>query len=95
MGEIPTGFPHIIMPSLSLDTLYRVSYFAFLLAVLGAINSLLTSMVDDTLTETHHNSDKELIGQGVANSIAGLFVALTETGATMRNTFLTQCLRVC
>lgn len=84
IGEIPTGFPQIIMPSLSLDTLYSVSYFAFLLAVLGAIDSLLTSMVADTLTETHHNSDKELIGQGVANSIAGLFGALPGAGATMR-----------
>jgi len=84
IGEIPTGFPSLIMPSLSLDTLYDVSYFAFLLAVLGAIDSLLTSMVADTLTETHHNSDKELIGQGIANSIAGFFGALPGAGATMR-----------
>jgi len=84
IGEIPTGFPQLILPSLSLDTLYDVSYFAFLLAVLGAIDSLLTSMVADTLTETHHNSDKELIGQGIANSIAGFFGALPGAGATMR-----------
>ncbi|WP_232771513.1 SulP family inorganic anion transporter [Colwellia sp. 12G3] len=84
IGEIPTGFPSLIIPSLSLDTLYDVSYFAFLLAVLGAIDSLLTSMVADTLTETHHNSDKELIGQGIANSIAGFFGALPGAGATMR-----------
>lgn len=84
IGEIPTGFPSLIMPSLSLESLYDVSYFAFLLAVLGAIDSLLTSMVADTLTETHHNSDKELIGQGIANSIAGFFGALPGAGATMR-----------
>lgn len=84
IGEIPTGFPSLLMPSLSLDTLYQVSYFAFLLAVLGAIDSLLTSMVADTLTETHHNSDKELIGQGIANTIAGFFGALPGAGATMR-----------
>jgi len=84
IGEIPTGFPSLIMPSFSLDTLYHISYFAFLLAVLGAIDSLLTSMVADTMTESHHNSDKELIGQGIANSIAGFFGALPGAGATMR-----------
>ncbi len=84
IGEIPTGFPNLIMPNLSLESLYNVSYFAFLLAVLGAIDSLLTSMVADTMTETHHNSDKELIGQGIANTIAGFFGALPGAGATMR-----------
>ncbi|MDX2367281.1 MAG: SulP family inorganic anion transporter [Colwellia sp.] len=84
IGEIPTGFPSLIMPSLSLESLYHVSYFAFLLAVLGAIDSLLTSMVADAMTETHHNSDKELIGQGIANTVAGFFGALPGAGATMR-----------
>jgi SulP family sulfate permease len=84
IGEIPTGFPSLLMPSLSLDTLYHVSYFAFILAVLGAIDSLLTSMVADTMTESHHNSDKELIGQGIANTIAGFFGTLPGAGATMR-----------
>ena len=84
IGVIPTGFPSLIIPSLSLDTLYQISYFAFLLAVLGAIDSLLTSMVADAMTETQHNSDKELIGQGIANTIAGFFGALPGAGATMR-----------
>ena len=84
IGAIPTGFPSLSMPTLSLESLYQVSYFAFLLAVLGAIDSLLTSMVADTLTETHHDSDKELIGQGIANTIAGFFGALPGAGATMR-----------
>ena len=84
IGEIPTGFPSLLIPSLSLDTLYQISYFAFLLAVLGAIDSLLTSMVADAMTETHHNSDKELIGQGIANTVAGFFGALPGAGATMR-----------
>lgn len=84
IGAIPTGFPSLSMPTLSLESLYQVSYFAFLLAVLGAIDSLLTSMVADTLTETHHDSDKELIGQGIANAIAGFFGALPGAGATMR-----------
>jgi len=84
IGEIPIGFPSLIMPNLSLESLYDIIYFAFLLAVLGAIDSLLTSMVADTMTETHHNSDKELIGQGIANTVAGFFGALPGAGATMR-----------
>ena len=84
LGKIPSGFPEIIIPSLSIDALYDITYFAFLLAVLGAIDSLLTSMVADTMTDTQHISDKELIGQGIGNSIAGLFGALPGAGATMR-----------
>jgi len=84
IGTIPTGFPEIVVPQLSLDVLKEISYFAFLLAVLGSIDSLLTSMVADVMTETHHHSDKELIGQGIGNAIAGLFGALPGAGATMR-----------
>lgn len=84
IGEIPSGLPEMIIPTLSTAALYDVIYFAFLLAVLGSIDSLLTSMVADTMTETHHLSDKELIGQGIGNSIAGLFGALPGAGATMR-----------
>jgi len=86
IGQIPTGFPSLLLPSLSLDTLNHISYYAFLLAVLGSIDSLLTSMVADTMTESHHNSDKELIGQGIANTVAGFFGALPGAGATMRTT---------
>mgnify|MGYP003632015267 CR=1 FL=1 len=84
ISEIPSGLPEMIIPTLSTEALYDVTYFAFLLAVLGSIDSLLTSMVADTMTETHHLSDKELIGQGIGNSIAGLFGALPGAGATMR-----------
>ncbi len=84
IGKIPSGLPDKIMPTFSMASLYDVTYFAFLLAVLGSIDSLLTSMVADTMTETHHLSDKELIGQGIGNSIAGLFGALPGAGATMR-----------
>jgi SulP family sulfate permease len=54
------------------------------LAALGAIDSLLTSVVADNVTKTKHNSNKELIGQGIGNSIAGLFGGLPGAGATMR-----------
>lgn len=84
LGKIPSAFPEMIVPSLSIDALYDITYFAFLLAVLGAIDSLLTSMVADTMTDSQHISDKELIGQGIGNSIAGLFGALPGAGATMR-----------
>ncbi len=57
---------------------------AVLLAVLGAIDSLLTSLVADNMTRTRHDSDKELIGQGIGNTIAGFFGAIPGAGATMR-----------
>ncbi len=54
------------------------------LAGLGAIDSLLTSLVADNVTRTQHKSDRELIGQGIGNTIAGLFGGLPGAGATMR-----------
>ncbi|MCO4799951.1 MAG: SulP family inorganic anion transporter, partial [Colwelliaceae bacterium] len=58
----------------------------FLLAILGSIDSLLTSLVADAMTGTQHDSNKELIGQGIGNTVAGLFHALPGAGATMRTT---------
>ncbi len=55
-----------------------------ILAVLGAIDSLLTSLVADNISETRHNSDRELIGQGIGNAVSGLFQGLPGAGATMR-----------
>jgi SulP family sulfate permease len=57
---------------------------ALMLAVLGSIDSLLTSLVADNITHTHHKSDRELIGQGIGNTIAGFFGGLPGAGATMR-----------
>lgn len=54
------------------------------LAVLGAIDSLLTSLVADNISHTRHRSDRELVGQGIANTVAGLFNGLPGAGATMR-----------
>ena len=84
LGEIPTGLPSFIMPSLSQDTLLIVVEAAFILALLGAIDSLLTSLVADNMTRTRHDSNKELIGQGIGNTIAGLFGGIASAGATMR-----------
>ena len=55
-----------------------------MLAVLGAIDSLLTSLVADNISQSRHHSNRELIGQGIANSVAGLFNGLPGAGATMR-----------
>ncbi|MBO74358.1 MAG: sodium-independent anion transporter [Flavobacteriales bacterium] len=84
LGAIPTGLPEFIMPSLSNDTVLIVFEAAFILAVLGAIDSLLTSLVADNMTRTRHRSNRELIGQGVGNVAAGFFGGIPGAGATMR-----------
>ena len=84
LGDIPTGLPSFIMPSFSQDSLLVVIEAAMILALLGSIDSLLTSLVADNMTRTRHNSNKELIGQGVGNMIAGLFGGIASAGATMR-----------
>jgi sulfate permease, SulP family len=84
LGDIPTGFPSIVIPEFTADTFAIVLEAAILLAVLGAIDSLLTSLVADNMTRTRHDSDKELIGQGIGNTVAGLFGAIPGAGATMR-----------
>ena len=84
LGDIPTGFPQFVMPSFSQDTFLIVMEAAIILAILGAIDSLLTSLVADNMTRTRHDSDKELVGQGIGNTIAGLFGAIPGAGATMR-----------
>ena len=84
LGAIPTGFPSFIMPEFTTSTFGIVLEAAILLAVLGAIDSLLTSLVADNMTRTRHDSDKELIGQGIGNTVAGFFGAIPGAGATMR-----------
>lgn len=84
LGDIPTGLPSFIMPSFSQDTFLIVVEAALILAILGAIDSLLTSLVADNMTRTRHNSNKELIGQGIGNTVAGLFGGVPGAGATMR-----------
>jgi len=84
LGDIPTGLPAFIVPAFSSETFLIVLEAAVILAVLGAIDSLLTSLVADNMTRTRHDSDRELIGQGVGNTIAGFFGAIPGAGATMR-----------
>ena len=84
LGDIPTGFPQFVPPSFSAETLPIVLEAAIILAVLGSIDSLLTSLVADNMTGTRHKSNVELVGQGVGNTVAGLFGAIPGAGATMR-----------
>ena len=84
LGNIPTGLPSFIMPSVSSDALLIMMEAALILAILGAIDSLLTSLVADNMTRTRHNSNRELIGQGVGNMAAGFFGGIPGAGATMR-----------
>ncbi|HQV06847.1 MAG TPA: SulP family inorganic anion transporter, partial [Chitinophagaceae bacterium] len=87
IGDIPQGLPPIHLDGLlNIDAKYYTMILeaAATLAALGAIDSLLTSVVADNVTKTKHNSNKELIGQGIGNSVAGIFGGLPGAGATMR-----------
>ncbi|MGB0721720.1 MAG: SulP family inorganic anion transporter [Gammaproteobacteria bacterium] len=84
IGNIPSGFPALIVPHFEWSAVKQMLTAAVMLAVLGAIDSLLTSLVADNLTRTHHHSNRELIGQGMGNAMAGLFGGLPGAGATMR-----------
>ncbi len=84
LGEIPTGLPDPQLPIIMLTHLADMIPAALMLAALGSIDSLLTSLVADNMTRTHHQSDRELVGQGIGNTIAGLFGGLPGAGATMR-----------
>ncbi len=83
IGEIPRGVPSLSVPSFN-QYLPIIIKAGLVLAVLGAIDSLLTSLVADNISQTRHNSDRELIGQGIGNAVAGLFSGLPGAGATMR-----------
>lgn len=87
IGEIPKGFPRLMLSSLmdiKISDLNLVLIPAITLAGLGTIDSLLTSVVADNMTRTKHNSNKELIGQGIGNMAASLFGGIPGAGATMR-----------
>lgn len=85
--EIPEGLP---IPNLEIITSFELStitpyiFTALALSLLGAIDSLLTSIVADNMTKTKHKPNKELVGQGIGNSIAALFGGIPGAGATIR-----------
>ncbi|MCF6321905.1 MAG: SulP family inorganic anion transporter [Rhizobiaceae bacterium] len=84
IGNVPTGFPQIAIPDISPSLLPSLLAPALVLALLGSIDSLLTSLVADSITRTRPHSDRELIGQGIGNIAAGLIGGLPGAGATMR-----------
>lgn len=85
--QIPSGLP---LPNLGIFTNFNIDsitpyiFTAFTLALLGAIDSLLTSVVADNMTKTKHQPNKELVGQGIGNSIAAVFGGIPGAGATIR-----------
>ena len=83
IGSIPEGGLSFSAPNWN-NHLPLLLKAGLVLAVLGAIDSLLTSLVADNISQTRHRSDRELVGQGIANSISGLFSGLPGAGATMR-----------
>jgi len=84
IGAIPTGLPQLHLPSFSADQLKTILTLSLPLALLGTIDTLLTSLVADSITKTRHNSDRELIGQGIGNSVCSLFGGIPGAGATIR-----------
>ncbi|MCG6136884.1 MAG: SulP family inorganic anion transporter [Nostoc sp. LLA-1] len=84
IGAIPRGLPTLQIPVFVLSDLRDMVVYGLMLGVLGSIDSLLTSLVADNITRTQHDSNKELIGQGIGNCISGLFGGLPGAGATMR-----------
>lgn len=85
--QIPSGLPIPnleVFTAFNLDSITPYIFTAFTLALLGAIDSLLTSVVADNMTQTKHKPNKELIGQGIGNSIAAIFGGIPGAGATIR-----------
>jgi SulP family sulfate permease len=83
IGEIPMGLPSLVIPTLTAAQFNEMLIDAVVLGMLGCIDSLLTSVIADSLTQTQHNSDKELMGQGIGNLVSGLCGGLPGAGATM------------
>jgi len=85
--QIPEGFPYPVLEiftGFKLGNLTPYIFTALTLALLGAIDSLLTSVVADNMTKTKHKPNKELVGQGIGNSIGAIFGGLPGAGATIR-----------
>ena len=83
-GGIPSGLPGFHFPDITLERLELLARPAFTIAMLGAIESLLSAVVADGMTGTRHNSNRELIGQGIANIVSPLFGGIPATGAIAR-----------
>lgn len=83
-GGIPQSLPHFQLPSITFSEVLHLIGPAFTIALLGSIESLLSAVVADGMAGTKHNSNQELIGQGVANIFSPLFGGFASTGAIAR-----------
>ncbi len=83
-GGIPQGLPAFTWPEITMGRLIELIGPAFAIAMLGAIESLLSAVVADGMSGTRHNSNRELVGQGIANIVAPLFGGFAATGAIAR-----------
>jgi sulfate permease, SulP family len=83
-GGIPQGFPHFVLPSFQAAHILPLLPSAFAVALLAAVESLLSAVVADGMSGDHHNSNVELVAQGVANIVSPLFGGIPATGAIAR-----------
>jgi SulP family sulfate permease len=83
IGEIASGFPKLQVPTFEMGELRLMFVDAAVLGMLGCIDALLTAVIADSITRTEHDSNKELIGQGLGNLVSGLFGGIAGAGATM------------
>ncbi|HKF04299.1 MAG TPA: SulP family inorganic anion transporter [Candidatus Sulfotelmatobacter sp.] len=83
-GGIPSGLPHMQIPKFRSDLIHGLLGPAFTVAMLGAIESLMSAVVSDRMSNDRHNPNVELIGQGVANFFSPMFGGLPATGAIAR-----------
>ena len=84
LGTVPSGLPSLQIPQFEYAQLSFMLVSAAVLAALGSIDSLLTSLVADNMSRSFHDSDKELVGQGIGNLLAGFAGGLPGAGATVR-----------
>jgi len=83
-GGIPSGLPHFAIPQFRADLILRLLSPALTVAMLGAIESLMSAVVSDRMSNDRHNPNVELFGQGIANIVSPLFGGLPATGAIAR-----------
>ena len=83
IGEIPVGLPTLQLPTFTPTQTTTIFVDGLMLGMLGCIDTLLTAVIADSLTRTEHDSNKELIGQGIANLVSGICGGLPGAGATM------------
>lgn len=83
-GDIPSKLPSFQFPEITFERIKQLIQPAFVIAMLGAIESLLSAVVADGMTNSRHNSNRELVGQGIANMVTPLFGGIPATGAIAR-----------